>query len=415
MKKFLSIMLVCLMVLSALSVMAFSVSAETVELEGTKYQNGMENWANSTTKPEGHPAAFELLFGVKYTNGFDKATAEAAYAAKDSLTWTLIISENADMSNAITKSMAPASVFYMTGYACFRFETALAEDPWAPVKGTTYYINATVKGEGVDYAVTGPADGFVMNDEPITKDYQAPVIDGPQPITIAPAFSHWENWVNSPNNPDGAGAAPGVTQLLVGITSNGIFVDISKDLTWKLHIVGGDQDKTITLSPATIDSAYNLYRFETCLGEGENKFVPVNGVSYTVTIEVFDGEEKVYYSEPTAGFNCPMDPVDPDAGDVTPPDDGGDVTPPDDGGDVTPPDDGGDVTPPDDGGDVTPPDDGGDVTPPEDDDDTTPPAADGEDDGEDDGGNTTVIIIVAVAAVVAIAAVVAVLLKKKKA
>ena len=153
------------------------------------------------------------------------------------------------------------------------------------------------------------APEIIISDVP--HDYvepgQEPV--GPTAITIAPKFGKWENWENSPNKGDAAA----VTQLLVGITEGGAKIDIPAELTWVLHIVGGEQDKTITLSPATKALAYDLYRFETCLAEGENQFVPVKDVDYTVTIQVFDGEELVYASEPTSGFVCPMDPIVPSA------------------------------------------------------------------------------------------------------
>ena len=67
------------------------------------------------------------------------------------------------------------------------------------------------------------------------------------------------------------------------------------------------------MAPATKALDYNLYRFETCLGEGENQFVPVNGTDYTVQITVLgeDGAE-LYKSEAVSGFTCPMDPIVPE-------------------------------------------------------------------------------------------------------
>ncbi|MBP3321574.1 MAG: GH32 C-terminal domain-containing protein, partial [Clostridia bacterium] len=126
-------------------------------------------------------------------------------------------------------------------------------------------------------------------------------------ITIQPKYGAWENWGNSPNKGDLDAAA----QLLVGIKLNGEKVDISTALTWKITIVGGSQNKTITMSPSTKALEYDLYRFETCLGKGDNQFIPVKGVEYTVTIKIYDGEALVYYSDPTSGFTCPMDPIYP--------------------------------------------------------------------------------------------------------
>jgi hypothetical protein len=130
--------------------------------------------------------------------------------------------------------------------------------------------------------------------------------DEPTSITIGPKFGAWENWINSPNNPAGAGEQPGVTQLLVGITDqDGNKIDIDAALTWKLTITAGEESKTITMSPATKALDYNLYRFETCFGEGENKFVPVAGTDYTVQINVYDGETLKYQSAAVSGFTVP--------------------------------------------------------------------------------------------------------------
>ncbi len=125
----------------------------------------------------------------------------------------------------------------------------------------------------------------------------------------------WENWVNSPNNPNGEGQQPGVTQLLMEIFDNSDQkIDIADSLTWKLTIAGGGTSKTVTLSPATkyTGADYILYRFETCMATGANQFIPVNGTDYTVTVQVYDGEVLKYESDPTEGFTCSIDPVVPE-------------------------------------------------------------------------------------------------------
>ena len=176
--------------------------------------------------------------------------------------------------------------------------------------GYTITLDTAVKGASVKIELTG--EWYATNwanlaDVTVKGAVAEEAPQGPATITLTPKFGAWENWKNSPNKGD----AEAVTQLLVGIQENGATVDIDAALTWKLNIKGGDQDKTITLSPATKALAYDLYRFEVCLAEGDNQFVPVNGVEYTVTIEVYEGETLKYKSEPTAGFTCPMDPIVP--------------------------------------------------------------------------------------------------------
>jgi len=283
-------------------------ATETTELEGTKYGSGMENWANSTNKPEGHPAVFEIFYGAKYANGFSSELAKMAFENKDALEWTLTISENADMSDAVTKTLAPASWFDMGSYGCFRFETALAEDPWAPEVGVTYYINATVKGQGIDFAITGPADGFVMNEEPITKDYAAPT--EPVSVVISPydpeGLKGFQNW-------DGGNGLQ--TQLLICTDKN-----VLEGYTWVLTIVNDatGETKEITLKCATAYDTW-LRRFEVCLGEGENQFVPEEGAAYTISAKIYNDEGTLMmYADPATGFVCgeapivPQPPVNPE-------------------------------------------------------------------------------------------------------
>lgn len=171
----------------------------------------------------------------------------------------------------------------------------------------------------VKYAGTSAVGAFNKPSATFTE----PIIPDPIPhpqvpeatkIKIVGKFGNWENWVNSPNKGD----AEAVTQLLVGITDEaGKKIDIDASLTWKLTISADGTSKTITLSPATKALDYDLYRFETCLGEGENQFVPVKGTDYTVKIEVYEGEVLKYESEAVSGFTCPMDPIVPAV--VTPP------------------------------------------------------------------------------------------------
>ena len=181
-------------------------------------------------------------------------------------------------------------------------------------------IKLTNKEGLVDDEITVSADALDP-DDPVNPPVDPPVDE--TKINIAPSqFGAWENWANSPNNPT-PGEAPGVTQMLVAITdANGNAIDISEDLTWKLTIISGGLAKHITMAPATKVLEYKLYRFETCMGEGDNRFVPVPGMNYTLQISVYDGEELVYESAQATGFDCPasLEPVVPEGGDpVDPP------------------------------------------------------------------------------------------------
>ncbi len=122
---------------------------------------------------------------------------------------------------------------------------------------------------------------------------------GPEKIEIYPYDSNvkkgWENWTGDNGMQ---------TQLLICVDG----VDFPADYTWELTI----GDKTITLNPSTKYDTW-LYRFEVCLGEGENQFIPVNGTDYTVSAKIYNEEGKlVAEAAPVSGFVCGIDPIVPE-------------------------------------------------------------------------------------------------------
>ena len=129
-------------------------------------------------------------------------------------------------------------------------------------------------------------------------------------MTIKPSgFGAWENWVNSPNI---TGDYDSVTQLLVEATdASGNALVLPQNAKWSLTISWDGGSKTLQMNPATTYEPANLYRFETCNGEGENKFVPQKGVNYSVSATIFVGGTVLYKSTAVSGFTCTMDPIDP--------------------------------------------------------------------------------------------------------
>ena len=124
----------------------------------------------------------------------------------------------------------------------------------------------------------------------------------------------WQNW-------NGAGFE---TVLFVRITDteNNPVRNIPLDATWKLTFAAsgsgkselGVGKKTITLNPFLQVGGYEEnYAFKPCLGEGENQFVPIKGVTYTLAIEVYDEDGTLLYkSAPGGGFKCGVDPKVPE-------------------------------------------------------------------------------------------------------
>ena len=317
MKKLLAILLVAVM---ALGVLPFAASAE-------------ETWS------------YTLVDGVLTITGTGavgtKDTQEADYPWHDKRAeiTEIVVSDGITELGARPFSNCTALTKITFGKDCVTF----AQDTMSYCGALEEIVfNGTVEsiGQGIVYSsgnftkvtITGQTkDEFIALTQvkPYNTDFERDTItwtvngdepEGPVAIKIFPKFGKWENWINSPNNPKNVPGAtddekqPGVTQLLVGISdANDAKIDIDAALTWKVTISAGDESKTITMAPATKALDYNLYRFETCLGEGENQFVPVNGTDYTVQITVLgeDGAE-LYKSEAVSGFTCPMDPVVPE-------------------------------------------------------------------------------------------------------
>ncbi len=129
-------------------------------------------------------------------------------------------------------------------------------------------------------------------------------------MTVTPSrYGAWENWINSPNI---VGDYDAVTQLLLEATdASGNPLVLPADAQWSLTISWSGGSKTIQMNPATTLPSANLYRFETCNGTGENKFVPTKGVNYSVCATISSGGAVIYESATVSGFTCGMEPIDP--------------------------------------------------------------------------------------------------------
>ncbi len=304
MKKLLAITLCLVMFLGVLPAMNLTGYAFT-KFAITPYENsatgvsGFENWSG----PNGMQTQL-LICTEAFPQGIDH-----------SIPWTITLYDTRTMDTQ-TFTRTPDSG---SGHWLYRFELCTGEDAVVPELGVTYMVEARVTVNGTEYV--GTADGFRVIQTPIIPDDSG---DTPNPlpterteITLTPLFTAWENWENSPNR----GNESAVTQLLVGIKDRqGKVMDIPLDLDWSLHIfpVGSQAGTTLHMAPATKALAYDgLYRFETCLGEGENKFVPEFGVNYEISISVNDQNGKnLYFSNLYSGFYCEIDPIVP--GSTTP-------------------------------------------------------------------------------------------------
>ncbi len=297
-----------------------NVSDEVIKLDVAPKYGKVENW------PAGEEAKTWFIVGGTSKAITDKLTGEG----KTLNMKVTVVDETEGKTYVIPEYFFDTPKREIYGDGTF-LRIAVCEYGIIPVEGHTYTVGlefSDVETGKVKYAGTSAVGAF----DSFNGDFKAngPVVPDPIPhpqvpeatkIKIEGKFGSWENWVNSPNKGD----AEAVTQLLVGITDEaGQTIDIDAALTWKLTISADGTSKTITMAPATKALAYQLYRFETCLGEGENQFVPVKDTNYTVKIEVYEGETLKYESDAVSGFTCPMDPIVPTP--VNPPVDTGDAT-----------------------------------------------------------------------------------------
>ncbi len=196
-------------------------------------------------------------------------------------TWVLKISDGITVKVITVKAT--------TGYDTWlrRFEICCyeGENQFIPVKGTEYTISAEIYDVAGNMIFTAPAaEGFVCELDPIVPQ---PEPEGPKEITVQPYSNGWENW-------------SGQTQLLI-IAPFDSSIAGSTGFTWEITLGG----KTITLVPSSwydFGNGNTIWRFETCLGEGENQFIPEAGASYVITAKVYNGEELVYIVTAAAGM-----------------------------------------------------------------------------------------------------------------
>ena len=166
---------------------------------------------------------------------------------------------------------------------------------------TKVTITGQTKDEFLAVATVKPYNTNFENDT-ITWTVAGEAVEpeGPTSVTISPydpdTLKGFENWSDQ-------------TQLLICTTSN-----VDEAYTWKLTIKNDATGETKTIS-LKCSSGYDtwLRRFEVCLGEGENQFIPENGASYTISAEIYnDAGELVMTAEEASGFVCGLDPIVPE-------------------------------------------------------------------------------------------------------
>jgi len=162
------------------------------------------------------------------------------------------------------------------------------------VKLTTPVTGKNVTVEVMDWTGTGwagIADVFVKG----TKG-EAPTAPVIEDLAIDIYGKGLENW--------GGGSNGNATQLLLtsisGLNNN----------VWQLNISG----TVVTMKPSSIYDFNNgscIYRFETCMNEIGNQFIPVNGEDYTVSAIVYNDDDFPIYQSNEVTVSCNFEPVVP--------------------------------------------------------------------------------------------------------
>ena len=124
---------------------------------------------------------------------------------------------------------------------------------------------------------------------------------GPEEIEIRPWSYGWENWSEQ-------------TQLLIVAPISPD--DRTSEFVWEITI-GDKTFKAVPSSYYDLNDGTAIWRFETCLLEGDNKYVPTPGNTHSITANIYENETLIMTATTKDGavWTVPADlvPVDPDA------------------------------------------------------------------------------------------------------
>ena len=261
---------------------------EEVAFDIEVYGSGFENWAGSSNKGD-EAGVVQMLICPKIAG----AKAAALYATD--IEWTFTIAGNDGSSKTVT--LVQSSQYDGGSWGIVRFEPVLTEqaNQFIPVPGVAYTVSATVVAGETTYVGTSAADAFTwptQNDDgtpyadpivPDAYDYSDVPVEPVIPeIEVTPYQKGWENWSEQ-------------TQLLIVAP----YSAEAESYTWEITL----GDKTFTLAPSSnydFGNGTAIWRFETCLGEGENQFIPVAGTTYTVSAKVYNADNELVYTVKSA-------------------------------------------------------------------------------------------------------------------
>lgn len=131
----------------------------------------------------------------------------------------------------------------------------------------------------------------------------------PTTIHITQYADGWENW--------GGGSYGNATQLLIQMNEDGddspsYLYNNRGSFDFEITLVADSTgvSKTIRMDPSSAYLAddWGILRFETCEGVAPNRFVPTYGETYTVTLNVYEGNT-LRFTGSSDGYYCGMRPL----------------------------------------------------------------------------------------------------------
>ncbi len=279
----------------------------TVEMNLGAFSNypdtGYTTWLcnNSGTTAEYVSFYIELRKGTMDT--FKAKTSGIASASRPAFTEATETLQNATL--AITFKAGDKTNVYVNGELIASADSPAANAN-ADVGSSPKFIlgNAGTNNcsntafEGLRFYSRALTADEVKNNADVDNAPAAP--EGPTNVTISPydpeGLNGFENWSDQ-------------TQLLICTTE-----EVPVAYTWKLSIRNDATGETKTISMVCSSSYADwLRRFEVCLGEGENQFIPENGASYTISAEIYnEAGELVMVADEADGFICGLDPIVPE-------------------------------------------------------------------------------------------------------
>jgi hypothetical protein len=307
MKKILSFVIVCAMMLGMLSFVSF---ADEQTMQVLPFNEGMENWPGGTGGTQ-----TQILICPKDADGNKIAAAYTDTAAE----WTITLTP--ETGAAKTVKLTQTSQYDAGDWGIIRFEPCLAEggNQFIPVKDMKYTVTASFTSGGTTYTGTSDAGAFYLPGvDPVVPGVE-PEITWPGTMTLVPKFGGAENWRGS-------------TWLLLGPTcDNEDFKTVVgpkiKDGTYDVKYVVTDEttgekyimenyffdhdDKTTWAEPngvgvwnwTEVDTANTLLR----LCASDYGIPVVVGHTYTVTGEVTEAGELKYNITSATGAFVPAD------------------------------------------------------------------------------------------------------------